>query len=102
MINVLQMSISDWFNQEANIKPYEDFLVSRHDYLLERLTSSALFDASDISQLASEIVLTLYMMDCAQDRNVSYIVLSACAFWGACNVFRAHCFKFLVLYTHQS
>jgi hypothetical protein len=77
----LQMSCSDWFKQEANIKPNEDFLVSRHEYVLDRLTSSALFDASNISHLASEILLTLYTMDCAQDSNVSCIVLSARAFW---------------------
>jgi hypothetical protein len=72
----LQMSCSVWFKQEANINPSEDFLVSRHEYLLNRLTSSAVFDSSDISQLASEILLTLYTMDCTQDSNVSSVVPS--------------------------
>jgi hypothetical protein len=76
------MSCSEWFKQEANVNPCEDFLVSRHEYLLNRLTSSATFDTSNINQVASEILLTLYTMDCAQDTNVSCIVPSALAFWG--------------------
>jgi hypothetical protein len=70
------MSCSVWFKQEATVNTYEDFLVSRHEYLLNRLTSSATFDSSNISQLASEILLTLHTMDCTQDTNVSYIVPS--------------------------
>ncbi|PNF13766.1 hypothetical protein B7P43_G13145 [Cryptotermes secundus] len=64
-----KMSCCVWFKQEANVNTYEDFLVSRHEYLLNRLTNSATFDSSNISQLASEILLTLHAMDCTQDTN---------------------------------
>jgi hypothetical protein len=71
------MSCNVWFKQEADVNPDEDFLLSRHEYLLNRLTSSAVFNSSNISQLASEILLTLHTMDYIHDNNVS----STLPFW---------------------
>ncbi|KAJ4429121.1 hypothetical protein ANN_26122 [Periplaneta americana] len=58
-----EMSVEDWFKHEANIKPFEDFLVSRHEYLLNRLTNRSIFDPSNITGLASEILHIVYTMD---------------------------------------
>jgi hypothetical protein len=75
------MSCGIWFKQEADVNPDEDFLLSRHEYLLNRLTSSATFDSSNISQLATEILVTLHSMDCTHDNNVRSIVLSLGILW---------------------
>ncbi|XP_069676778.1 uncharacterized protein [Periplaneta americana] len=63
ILSQAEMSVEDWFKHEANIKPFEDFLVSRHEYLLNRLTNRSIFDPSNISGLASEILHIVYTMD---------------------------------------